>query len=265
MRVREVGAEGGQIVPGRAEVVVHDVEDHTQAQFMGPVDEAFQRLGAAVRFVHGPQRDALVAPAVSPGEGAQGHQLDVGDAQFDEMPEPLGSRVQRALTRVRAHVQLVQHRTGQWPPGPLGTPLVAAVVDDRTEPVRAVRLPARTRIGQHRPVVQREPVPRPVPRLGLPHHHPARSGSRSNARVAPSQWSVTRPACGAHTSNCTDGSPSSAHRDVARPWCFKRDQSAFESSLLRRGVVAGLGDHARVVAVSPFSGHRGATDRQSAA
>lgn len=167
VRVREVRAERGQVVPGRAEVVVHHVEHDSQAQFVGPVDEPLESLGAAVGLVHGPQRDALVAPAVPAGERAQGHQLDVCDAQFDEMAEPVGRRVQGALGRVRADVQLVEHRSGQRAPGPRGTPRVPLVVDDRAQPVRAVRLPAGARVGQRRAVVHREPVPRAVLRLRL--------------------------------------------------------------------------------------------------
>ncbi len=76
---------------------MHHVENDAQAQFVGAVDEPLECLGAAVGLVHGPQGYALVAPAVAAGEGAQGHQLDVGDAQFDEMAELVGRRVQGAL------------------------------------------------------------------------------------------------------------------------------------------------------------------------
>ncbi|CAM5743186.1 hypothetical protein SALBM311S_02940 [Streptomyces alboniger] len=109
---------------------------------MGPVDEALQPLGTAVRLVHRPQRDALVTPAVPPREGAQRHQFDVGDAQFDEMPQAFRGRFQRALACVRAHVQLVQNRSGQRASGPLGAPRVPLVIHDRAQPVGAVRLPA---------------------------------------------------------------------------------------------------------------------------
>ncbi len=168
VRVREVGPERGEVIPGRAEVVVHHVEHDAQAQFVSAVDEALERLGAAVGLVHGPQGDALVAPAVAAGEGAQGHQLDVRDAQFDEMAEPVGRRVQGALGGVRADVQLVEDRSGERTPGPGRPPGVPLVVDDRAQSVRAVRLPARARVGQRWPVVHREPVPRAVARLRLP-------------------------------------------------------------------------------------------------
>src|SRR5690606_14815856 len=61
-----------------------------------------------------------------------------------------------------------QHRPRQRAAGPLGPPVEPLVVDDRTEPVRAVRLPPRARVGADRAAVQRETVPGAVPRAGLP-------------------------------------------------------------------------------------------------
>ncbi|CAM5681612.1 hypothetical protein STENM327S_05756 [Streptomyces tendae] len=202
--VGEVRAEGGQVVAGRAQVVVHHVQDHAEAERVRPVDEPFQRLGPAVRLVHRPQRDPLVPPAMPSGEGAQRHQLDVGDAQAHQVFEALGGGVEGALGGVRPHVQLVQDPAGQRTPRPRGTPGVPPVVDDRAQPVGAVRLAARSRVRQHRPVVHREAVSRPVTRLRLtaPPPRPLRIALQ-RARGAVALHTSPRPACGAHTSNCT--------------------------------------------------------------
>lgn len=178
VRVREVRSERGELVAGGAQVVVDHVQDDTEAQFMCPVHEPLQRLRPAVRLVHRPRRDPVVPPAVPTGEGAQRHQLDVGDAQFLQMAEPVGGRVQRALGGVRAHVQLVQHRARQPAPRPVGAPLVPVLVHDRAQPVRAVREAARARVGQDGAVVQREAVPRAVRRVRLrrPPARPLRIG-----------------------------------------------------------------------------------------
>ncbi|MEY9485415.1 hypothetical protein RKD26_001209 [Streptomyces calvus] len=165
--VGEVRAELRQMIARRAQVVVHDVQDHTQTQRVRPVDEPLQSVRPAVRLVHRPQRHALVPPPVHAREGTHRHQLHVGHAQLREMTQTFGGGVEGALARERAHVQFVQHRAGQLTPGPLGPPGEPVVVDDRAQPVGTVRLAARTRIGQDGAVVQREAVPRPVPRLGL--------------------------------------------------------------------------------------------------
>ena len=77
---------------------------------MRRVDEALQRLRAAVRLVHRVEVDAVVAPAPAPVERGDRHQLDDVDAEVDEVVEPLGGGVQRALRRERADVQLVEER-----------------------------------------------------------------------------------------------------------------------------------------------------------
>ncbi len=167
VRVGEVRAERGQVVARRTEVVVDHVEHDAQAQLVRPVHEPLEGLRTPVRLVHRPEGDALVAPAVPAGERAERHQLHVGDAQIRQVLQPRRGRVQGALGRERADVQLVEDRARQRPPRPVHPPPVAPVVDDGAQPVRAVRLPPRARVRQHRPVVHREPVPRPVPGLGL--------------------------------------------------------------------------------------------------
>ena len=178
--VGEVGTEGGQVVAGRAEVVVDHVQHHAEAVRVGCVDKALQCLRSAVRLVHGPQRHPLVAPAVHPGERAERHQLDVGDAQLGQFAEPFGRRVECSPGGVRADVELVQHRTPQPFPVPGVAPHIGVLPHQRARAVRAVGLTARAGVGQHRAAVQREAVPGavvglrlggpPVPALCVPGH-----------------------------------------------------------------------------------------------
>ncbi len=166
--VGEVGAEGGEVVAGRAEVVVHHVENHAQALAVGGVDEALEALGAAVGLVHGPQRHTVVPPAVLAGERADGHQLDEVDAQLDQVVQPFGGRLEGAGGREGADVQLVQHRSGQRAAAPAGVrPVERGMVDGAAGSVRAVRLPGRARVRHRTPAVQDERVV-PGGRLALP-------------------------------------------------------------------------------------------------
>ena len=74
--VGDVGAEGGDRLRARAEVVVDDVEDHGEADAVRGVDEAGEAVRAAVGGVDGGEVEAVVAPAPVAGEGGDRHQLD---------------------------------------------------------------------------------------------------------------------------------------------------------------------------------------------
>ncbi len=158
----EVGAEQGEVVPARAEVVVDHVEDHGQIAGVAGVDEALQAVRAAVRLVHGVPGDAVVAPVPDPVHPVHRQDLDMRDAEVDEVVQPLDRGVERAVRSEGADVQLVEHRAGQVAPRPVGVlpPVVQVVVEPR-HPVDPVRLPARPGVGQDRlPVVDEEAVGR---------------------------------------------------------------------------------------------------------
>ena len=83
----EVRAEFSEVVAVGSEVVVDDVEEDGEAALMSGVDEALESIGRAVGLVRGEEVDAVVAPALHAGEGVDGHQLDVSDAESREIVE----------------------------------------------------------------------------------------------------------------------------------------------------------------------------------
>ena len=94
--VGEVGPVLVQHAADRADVVVDDVEDHAEPGAVGGVDEAGQRVGAAVRVLHGRPEHAVVAPVAVAGELVERHQLDVGDAEHGQAVELTDGGVERA-------------------------------------------------------------------------------------------------------------------------------------------------------------------------
>ena len=92
----EVRAELAGVVSDWPEVVVDDVENHGETAVMAGVDEAFERVGAAVVFGYGEQVDAVVAPAAIASERRNRHDFDVRDAKLVEVIEALDGRVEGA-------------------------------------------------------------------------------------------------------------------------------------------------------------------------
>ena len=91
------------------DVVVDDVEDHGEPGRVRRVDEAREPVRAAVGAVRREGEHAVVAPAALAREGRDRHQLDRGHAELGELRQARGGRVERALGRERADVQLVDH------------------------------------------------------------------------------------------------------------------------------------------------------------
>ena len=186
----EVRPEGGEVVPGGAEVVVDDVLDDAQPRRVTTVDEALVRRRPAVRLVDGEPQHAVVPPVVDPVERVDGHHLDQVDADRTKVVE-FGERgVQRAFRGERSDVQLVDHRAGELAAGPRAVvPLVVRRVERARPPVHAVGLTTRPRVGQgDLPVVDQVPV------VGLSVRHlpvgdppPVRAGSHRHDLVAEAQ------------------------------------------------------------------------------
>ena len=80
---------------------------------MGRIDKPLERIGSAIRLMHGEERHAIVAPAVIPREGRHRHQFDMRDAEILEIIKLVDRRVERAFRSERSHVQFVDHRTGE--------------------------------------------------------------------------------------------------------------------------------------------------------
>src|SRR6185312_618559 len=100
----QVRAEAGQVVTGRAEVVVDDVEHDGQAARVGGVDEAFEPVRSAERFVYRVPGDPVVTPVPDAVDGVDRQHLDVRDAELDEVVEPFDRRVECGARRERADV-----------------------------------------------------------------------------------------------------------------------------------------------------------------
>ena len=75
---------GVEVVPGRPEMVVDDVDEHHQAERMGPVDEALEVVRRAVGRVGREGQDAVIAPVAAARELGERHELDRRDAGVAE-------------------------------------------------------------------------------------------------------------------------------------------------------------------------------------
>ena len=107
--VIEVGAELGQVVPLRSEVVVDDVEDDPESLGMGSVDELLEAGRAAVGVLGGVQIHPVVSPAASAGDLGDRHDLDGLHPEFDEVVEAIDGGGEGALLGEGADVHLVEH------------------------------------------------------------------------------------------------------------------------------------------------------------
>jgi hypothetical protein len=140
--------ELGQVVAAGPEVVVDDVLDHAEAALVAGVDEPLVGRRPAVGLLDGVPGDAVVAPVVRPVEPVDRQQLDEVDAEGHQVVQPAARGVERALGRERADVQLVDDAAGQRPAVPGGVaPGVGGRGEPAGEPVHAVGLPARPRVG----------------------------------------------------------------------------------------------------------------------
>ena len=116
--VAEVGAELGEVVPARSEVVVDDVLHDREPRRVRGVDEALIGRRPAVRLMHGVPEDAVVAPVPLAVEAVDRKQLDVRHAELDQVVEPADRGIQRPLRGEGADVELVDQPAGELAAGP---------------------------------------------------------------------------------------------------------------------------------------------------
>src|SRR5690606_34634329 len=167
--IGEVRPEARQVIAVRAEMVVDDVEADTKALVVARIDEALECCRSPVRVLHGERVHPVVAPVTRSGELRERHQLDDADPEVTQCGQPACSRVERALRREGADVQLVEDvlvegQAGPVVPGPLErwrAPGGAAV--------NAVRLVARCRVRQHVATVESVAVTLAGPDAGDAH------------------------------------------------------------------------------------------------
>ncbi len=150
------------------EVVVHDVEDHRQAQGVRPVDEPAEVVGGAVFVERGEQEHAVISPAERAVELGDGHDLQHRDAQIGQVRELGPSGRPGPFGREGADVQLVEHLAlGRLyaSPSAIG-PALGGRIDDLGRAMQTLRLISRRGIGQDGAVGTAEPEGVARPRGG---------------------------------------------------------------------------------------------------
>src|SRR5690606_28061153 len=109
---------GGDVVAFRAEVVVHDVQQHRETFPVRRVDQPLQLPGSAVCRCRGEQVDAVVSPVARTREVRDRHQLERGRAELRDVTEPFAYPGEGTRGRERADVQLVDDQILERDAGP---------------------------------------------------------------------------------------------------------------------------------------------------
>ena len=107
-----------QLIAGRAEVIVDDIEQNHQPMLVCTIDERLQLLGRAVGPIRGEREDSVVAPVTPPDEVGDRHQLDRSHAEFREVGQALDGPGEGAGGREGADMQLVDHGLAPGPSRP---------------------------------------------------------------------------------------------------------------------------------------------------
>ena len=130
--VGEVGLrEHAEVVPGRTEMVVDDVQDDADPERVRAVDERPQVVGMAIEVRRRVRIDPVVAPAEAAVEFGDRHQFDDGDPELRQFLQLGRSSPPRPLLGKRACMKLVQDLAGQRHAGPRAVgPLEGVRIDD---------------------------------------------------------------------------------------------------------------------------------------
>ena len=129
-------------MPAGPKVVIDHIEQHGEPFAVGGVDQPLQALWAAIGVVRRVQVDAVIAPAPASRKLGDGHELDMGDAELDQMIEALNRGLERPRRGEGADVQLVEHGGGQRPCLPAGVgPGKRRVIEHPRGAMHAMRLP----------------------------------------------------------------------------------------------------------------------------
>ncbi len=164
----EVGAELGQVVAARAEVVVDDVQADGEAARVARVDEALEGGRATVGGARRVPVDTVIAPVSLSRNAVHRQDLDVCHPERHEVIEPFDGRVERPGFGERADVQLVEDRAAHRvvvrgrvrvvAAPTVVLPVVGREVDDLAGAVDALGLQQRTRVGARVAAVDAEGV-----------------------------------------------------------------------------------------------------------
>ena len=144
----EIGRDRVQIIPFRAEMVVHDIEQYRDAARVACIDQRFQFLRAAIARARRKPLHAVIAPIMPPGKFRDRHQFDRGDAELGEAVEMRDRAGEIAGLGECAEMQFIDHDLMPRAAAPPDiAPLIGAGIDHLADSVHAIGLMARRRIG----------------------------------------------------------------------------------------------------------------------
>jgi hypothetical protein len=176
----------GKIVALRPEVVVDHVEKDGEPSGVTGFDERLEILRLSICGVRGERQHSVIPPAPAAREIRHGHELHRGDAEGDQMVEPVRHSREGAFPGEGSHVELVEDETfgGDAVPLRIG-PGVIVRIDHLARPVDVERLIARRGVGHEELAVDAERVSRAGG--GIPRHplRPARGVSGHGEALLP--------------------------------------------------------------------------------
>src|SRR5208282_5283918 len=142
-----VFGELGQVISIRSEMVIHHVENGTDALSMRRIDEGSEIVGRSVVARRCEQIDSVVSPAERPLVFCDGHYLQKRNSQIRKFRKLLNGRTPCSFRRERAYVQFVNDLVVKLDaaPGVIG-PRKRGWVCDLRRSMRALRLKSRGRI-----------------------------------------------------------------------------------------------------------------------
>jgi hypothetical protein len=137
----------GEIVPVRADVVVHDVQNHADTFVVRPIHESAKVVRRSIHMERSEQIDPVIAPAKSPGEFGDRHDLEDCDSESRELGDMFGGARPVAVQCECPDVHLVHHLAFGRNASPAGVgPREPRRIDDLRRPMRPLGLVSRRRI-----------------------------------------------------------------------------------------------------------------------
>ena len=159
--IREIWPELTKIISLGTQMVIDNVERHSQTVFMRGVHQAVKSLRSAITILNSVNVGAVITPVASAGELSNGHQLNGRDTQSLQPVQVCNHRIERTLWRKRANVQFVKNtflQVGRSPAVIL--PAKVREIDKLRRPVDPFGLKSRGRIGQFAPIIQSKQIAR---------------------------------------------------------------------------------------------------------
>src|SRR6185295_5402749 len=149
----EIWAEVSEVVPGGAQMVVNDIKDYSQAAAVAGVDQALEPLRTSIGVVRRVKIDTIVSPTAASGKFCHRHQLDMTDAEVNQIIEFIDGRDEGSFRCEGSDMKLVDRggRKRRRLPSSI-RPRKGSVIDEGAK-VRQYRSAARENAGRG-PVVR---------------------------------------------------------------------------------------------------------------